>query len=881
MSQKFEMQFAFFEELWRFYSENRGKVRSRYNELTRKFLAYNDRTDNPGAFLRPPQFEALEMYVFIKEFLDNPQAYEVFDAWRRCEGVFSDRSYYSLDKGQGTLTDEFTEKQTDAVFKAMKKYQEEYPNYIYALTMGLGKTILMATCIFYEFLLANKYPKDGRFVHNALVFAPDKTVLESLREIVTFDKSKVVPPEYVQVLEANIKISFLDDPGVTLNTLDDSDFNIVISNAQKIIVKKKRKAESAAEMLFSGAGGAGSILGGLYEKFGAGDDDVVDEASLTENQRFQKLTRLRHLGVYVDEAHHLFGANLEKALRAKKADKTSLRDTINILAKRTDVVACYNFTGTPYVNRQPLPEVVYAYGLRESIQKGYLKEAHPKGFENVKNAEFLRGAVTEFWETYGDQSFEGLSPKLAIFAATIEEAVEEVRPVVEEVLSGLGVSSEKILVNVGDAKYTKDEDIRNFNNLDVPGSVGNEKQFIILVEKGREGWNCRSLFGVAMFRSPKSKVFVLQATMRCLRSITDEQQTALVFLSKENFDVLDAELEKSFNMDLDMLAKKESKPKKTYQVRMVPPERTIKLKRIWREYELEMKQYSEPVDFQLGSNDELQEKYGARVWEKAKISSLTKVKDSSADEMREETPYSLFTLTGELCRYFNLSPILLNRILRESIDGTERIVEVASRYNEVIYDCIVPAIFHALYHVTYQVRTEEKELVLLREPENAGYYEFKAAPELVVEQDNAKMKDSEKAKTFHASTYCFDSKPELELFWQYVEAEQVKHVYFTGMFTSAQSDFSIPYYDPQSQRVRHYNPDFYAEMADGSIQIIEVKGDNMVDDPVVQAKAEATREIVAEGEGYMEYKFYPSNEIMHSYVLSPEAEHEKPALDLR
>ena len=127
------------------------------------------------------------------------------------------------------------------------------------------------------------------------MFAPDKTVLESLREIVTFDKSKVVPPEYVQVLEANIKISFLDNPGVTLNTLDDSDFNIVISNAQKIIVKKKRKAESAAEMLFSGSGGAASILGGLYEKFGADDDDVVNETSLTENQRFQKLTRLARL----------------------------------------------------------------------------------------------------------------------------------------------------------------------------------------------------------------------------------------------------------------------------------------------------------------------------------------------------------------------------------------------------------------------------------------------------------------------------------------------------------------------------------------------------------------------------------------------------------
>ena len=38
-----------------------------------------------------------------------------------------------------------------------------------------GKTILMATCIFYEFLLASKYKEDKRFCQNALVFAPDKT----------------------------------------------------------------------------------------------------------------------------------------------------------------------------------------------------------------------------------------------------------------------------------------------------------------------------------------------------------------------------------------------------------------------------------------------------------------------------------------------------------------------------------------------------------------------------------------------------------------------------------------------------------------------------------------------------------------------------------
>ena len=422
----FDPNFSFNEQLWYYYSTNRGKIRSRYNDLTRKFLAYNDGEENPHAFLRKPQFEALEMYVFVKEFMNNKQVYEMFDDWRHRRDHFSDASYYSIGKGgQIRLFDAPTEKQTDTLFKQMKKYREAYPNYIYALTMGLGKTILMATCIFYEFLLAKKYPKDKRFCHNALVFAPDKTVLQSLREIMTFDKTKVVPPEYARVLDANIKFHFLDETGTVLHTIDDSDFNIIISNTQKIIVKKKRKEETAAQTLFSGTS---SLLSAVYGDGEGDEEDAWDDTTLMDNQRFKKLCRLPQLGVYVDEAHHLFGADLEKQIRSSGANKTSLRDTINLLAENTSIVACYNYTGTPYVKNQLLPEVVYAYGLRESIWNGFLKDADPLGYENVKSEEFLKAVVTTFWERYGSKTYEGLKPKLAIYAAGVEEAATEVRP---------------------------------------------------------------------------------------------------------------------------------------------------------------------------------------------------------------------------------------------------------------------------------------------------------------------------------------------------------------------------------------------------------------------------------------------------------------------
>ena len=51
-STKFIEDFAFYEQLWFYYTTNRGKIRSRYNDLTKKFLAYNDKKETPEAFLR-------------------------------------------------------------------------------------------------------------------------------------------------------------------------------------------------------------------------------------------------------------------------------------------------------------------------------------------------------------------------------------------------------------------------------------------------------------------------------------------------------------------------------------------------------------------------------------------------------------------------------------------------------------------------------------------------------------------------------------------------------------------------------------------------------------------------------------------------------------
>ena len=84
------------------------------------------------------------------------------------------------------------------------------------------------------------------------------------------------------------------------------------------------------------------------------------------------------------------------------------------------------------------------------------------------------------------------------------------------------------------------------------------------------------------------------------------------------------------------------------------------------------------------------------------------------------------------------------------------------------------------------------------------------------------------------------------------------------MFTADQTDFYVPYVDPESNRLRKYYPDFLVEMEDGQYLILEVKGDHMVDDPVVKAKEAAAKEIAVESS--MRYEMLKGSDIMDGTV---------------
>ena len=865
---KSAVQYApFYEYLWQFYAANKKEIWTHYKPLSRKFLRANDPGDDEKkktCYLRKPQFEALEMYVFLKEYCGNARLSNIFRDWQSKTGGFSDRPNFKLKVDDFALWSELDEATFKASFDRMAAGCNLYPNYIYALTMGLGKTTLMATCIFYEFILAAKYPQDPKYCHNALVFAPDKTVLQSLKEIQTLDIAKVVPAgKYAANLAKCIKYHYLDDASMSLAITPGSDFNIIITNNQKIILKKSHKEKSAGDLLFKVENKYKSVAEEMrtkdknpFAELLDFDTEAEDEAELISNQRFEMLKRLTNLGVYVDEAHHVFGTKLEGDFSDKKA--TSLRSTINELAKHlkasgSSVVACYNCTGTPFVNNVLLPEVVYTYSLKNAIDHEYLKQAEVSGYSNTKEKEFLREVIRDFWEKTGkgEKRFEGMLPKMAIFAAKIDDLDRKVRPIVEDVLIELGIPTDKILRNVGDDGTTND-DLREFRDLDTTKST---KQFILLVNKGREGWNCRSLFAVAMHRDPDSKIFVLQATMRCLRSIGPVQETGYVYLSDKNKEILNEELKNNFQMNVDELSGAGVKGRKPVEVRPVPPPVKVRIKRVVNHYEVHERKLVRKAKFDTNSYD-----FGK--YQIVRTTSDIRHLDReavpqtvlyAAKEKREFTP---LTLTAEIARYLNLSPVRIEEILENSEEGMTAVLEVVNTCNELLYDEIIPRLFKGLYETQVRTEVKEEEVLLVKPPEDGqGYFSFHVKDGLLATRGE-KPYDGFNAKSFHLDNYCFDSNPEKDFFWNVLQDKDVEKIWFTGMLTHGQTEFFVSYIDPESNTLRNYYPDFLVQKKDGSYVIVEVKGENKIDTPVVLAKAAYARQVaVASG---MDYRLIPS-----------------------
>lgn len=867
----------FYKYLWSFYQDNKKKIFKEYKDMTKKILS-NANPENTNSFLRVPQYEAFEMYVFLKEYLDNPKLADLFSDWQNNKGKFKFENTKTIVYAGSDLFSMSDAVSFDESIKQLKEVQQCYANYIFSLTMGTGKTILMALCIFYEFLLAKKFPSDKRFCHNVLVLAPDTTVLQSLKEIQTFDKSRVFNEQYANQLEGMIHYHFLDEDGAPLQTADGSNFNIIISTNQKIILRKKHADEAAANMLF---------LDGWNESL---KDDpnadlytINDDTDLMANQRYTKLTRLQQLGIYVDEAHHAFGKDL-KAHMLDRSKETSLRLTIDNLAKEletagTSVIACYNFTGTPYVDNHLMPEVVYDYGLKAAIENKYLKEVDVIDYKNVKSNTFVKNAISLFLKANRSKNgefkrYEGMLPKIAFFASTIDELTKELQPAVEKALISENISLDSILINVGDTSITKNDDEREFKLLDTPES---EKQFILLVGKGKEGWNCRSLFGVALFREPKSKIFVLQSTMRCLRAITTTQQTGQVFLSEENLAILEEELRDNFRMSVSDLTKKTNleKPERRIYIRKKVPVKVIEKIPQFKINALEVS------NFTIFDKDFDEEKI-IQTRAKRSIANIDGVASRENIESEDERVFTEYSLIAELSLFLTqhdnennhkslkYSPVEIRELLDKSTDGIEKILEYVNKSNDILYDFVIPKIFSKLYEVKYE-EGEPREITkfIVKDPEDTDEngnpcYKMHFDDESFISDEASEFSEynqkSGNKKSFDLSGYGFDSNSEKKFFVRnLINNNDIKHIWFTGMLTNGQGDFFVRYIDPESHALRSYYPDFLIEMKSGNFYIVEIKGENLIPIAETQAKVEYARHMF-QNQNKMEYVFIPSQQ---------------------
>jgi hypothetical protein len=99
-----------------------------------------------------------------------------------------------------------------------------------------------------------------------------------------------------------------------------------------------------------------------------------------------------------------------------------------------------------------------------------------------------------------------------------------------------------------------------FRSLDLPIS---KKRYILLVQVGKEGWDCPSLTGVILSQKGDSpKNMVLQTSCRCLRQVDpDKDETALIWLNDYNAKTLNDQLRKEQQTSIEELnkIKKDSK----------------------------------------------------------------------------------------------------------------------------------------------------------------------------------------------------------------------------------------------------------------------------------------------------------------------------------
>jgi hypothetical protein len=349
--------------------------------------------------------------------------------------------------------------------------------------------------------------------------------------------------------------------------------------------------------------------------------------------------------------------------------------------------------------------------------------------------------------------------------------------------------------------------------------------------------------------------------MRCLRQIGDVQHTGQVYLSHDNMEILNDELQENFRISAQEFQGSGTN-KVPVEVRVVPPPRKIKLRRIHRHFDIKEKQLQKGVSLEIDAAPV--DKYKLLHYQQDGLS----VKDAAGQysatpedltHTRIQRKFSSLSLVAEISRYLNRSCLEIEGILESTQEGTNKLVIAVNEYNELLYDWIIPKLFNALFEITPEQKLEDYEVDLVKIPPE-GYFRVSADKDKIISNTDELLKSLPVDRSFHLDHYCFDSNPEKDLFWRLLRDNRIKEVYFTGMLTHGQTEFFIQYIDPDSHTVRSYYPDFLFKKDDDKYVIVEVKGEHKIEDPTVKAKQDFAEQVA--GASGMTYRIIGGKDVI-------------------
>lgn len=763
-----------------------------------------DETGKNLRFLRPPQFRALEIYWYLRLVEKTPHIYELYRANypKKADIVkalgIPQKAFEEADYEVDPLLDRIkTDDQFVKDFK-LEALREtltlDYPSYILALAMGAGKTILVGTIIASEFAMALEYPTIGddlqdAFVENALVFAPGKTIIESLRELAEIPFDRILPPRFFKGFAASVKLTFTPDGAKDIPVIRNSNFNIIVTNTEKIRIQKPTVRASKGWTQLQ-----------LLEK----EKQLSEDANL----RLQTIASLPHLAVFSDEAHHTYGQAMGEELK-------KVRKTVDYLHHNSPNLICVvNTTGTPYYQKQPLKDVVTWYGLSEGINDRILKDVSGNilaySFDAGNADKFIAEVVKDFFTEYADVALPNGAPaKLAIYFPQTDD-LSELRPAIEAALILAGQSPTLVLKN--DSTSTRQE-IEAFNRLNDPVSP---HRVILLVNKGTEGWNCPSLFACALARKLKnSNNFVLQAATRCLREVPGNNAKARIYLSMDNRSVLDKQLQETYGETLDDLSHVGGETLTfTLRVRKINPPPLV-IEQILRTVTRVEAIQKSPLQLNMPTATKGQGmilECFAITKQQATAAVLQQIGASVTIETAPDGE-DIYTVAAKLAEWYRLDLWPLHAELKRLYGETgdvplDHIAELARQIEQQA--------------CAYEIKETkiEKALALIKPEgfvrEETAEGEVIYTAEIRIPKANKHLILGLQDSTFghHYDPYNFDSNAEKSFFADHllphieVNPDEVEDIYFTGGLTDpGKTDFFVEYKDDKGHW-RNYFPDF-------------------------------------------------------------------------